>query len=853
MSNDLANLLSGGRGDTPKAMSGLPQYSASSAPSARIYTGAASPARPAGPVEMNALTQIGNSLMRAAGVFASAQEKKNDLNYEYQKLAYEQQQKLDDTEATNALATYHATLNEALPAYHQNFPLEGNSEDYLPGSKKILTDSYHQVYDNLSNDNVKRMFLERSHPITIGGYTTMNSGYYTLRNAQITDRTMKADSQLGADIAQDPELLTNPEAVYGKALVKVGTLAQGMAPEDQVRYLGKKRPELSVAVFQAMAGNDPTSASGAKAALALLDGGTTLDVPLDAQSTLRTHLVDTIRTAETRQVGAMYTSLHETADGVVGAVLNNNASTAELSDRIAMADAVIASDYATPEQKAFAVHQKNMITYAQLAASLNPSDKYGYQRKIEEWNPDSPSFKFAGGDAEAARAVYTTLKGIGGIYDQQFGTGLNMNGQTMTLGERQQTGIGPRLVKKEVDDATVMFMDANAADGDQVQHLIDAYHTFSEQFGNDPRLVTVGMQQLYNNDALHLNKQRFLALQLGAQDPKLQRHLVEIAGTPLAKLTEGWDPKAVAVNGETLDPTAFSRKVVNNSVLSSIRNNPALGIVPEQFGDLQELVAKSAAAYVNNGMKQDAAIKQAVDDILPGRPVGNMLINKQYGTGVEKQLNWIKDNVLNSQDVRNKLRLQMHAPMQQGNLLTFLKEQGARPTMNENGKPNTYDPTHSRHSKNSWHYVGSWDNPGAVDVEPKSIKDVAAFKAAATAQGFKVLDENYTGYGKYGYSSGPHFHIEKTNQAMTDRQYRQSNAALKLFKDHGYYVTDPKAPGHAVIPMYTDASGRAVPLADVNGQVIRVFLKDLDKYTGPYHIQTAAKGPFDMSRATGGF
>lgn len=64
------------------------------------------------------------------------------------------------------------------------------------------------------------------------------------------------------------------------------------------------------------------------------------------------------------------------------------------------------------------------------------------------------------------------------------------------------------------------------------------------------------------------------------------------------------------------------------------------------------------------------------------------------------------------------------------------------------------DVAHTGHTTNSLHYQGR-----AIDVGV-SGSNVGQVIADATAAGFRVLRELYTGNGPYGYSSGPHLHIE---------------------------------------------------------------------------------------------
>lgn len=56
----------------------------------------------------------------------------------------------------------------------------------------------------------------------------------------------------------------------------------------------------------------------------------------------------------------------------------------------------------------------------------------------------------------------------------------------------------------------------------------------------------------------------------------------------------------------------------------------------------------------------------------------------------------------------------------------------------------------------SMHYFGR-----AIDTSRgRTPRETAQIIADAIQSGFRVLDENYRGYGRWGYSSGPHLHIE---------------------------------------------------------------------------------------------
>lgn len=80
-------------------------------------------------------------------------------------------------------------------------------------------------------------------------------------------------------------------------------------------------------------------------------------------------------------------------------------------------------------------------------------------------------------------------------------------------------------------------------------------------------------------------------------------------------------------------------------------------------------------------------------------------------------------------------------------LTKFAEEHGLKRTSHD------YPGEHAGHVPGSRHYIGE-----AIDVAASvSLETIKRWAAAA---GFQVLDERYTGEGRYGYSSGPHYHIQ---------------------------------------------------------------------------------------------
>lgn len=80
-------------------------------------------------------------------------------------------------------------------------------------------------------------------------------------------------------------------------------------------------------------------------------------------------------------------------------------------------------------------------------------------------------------------------------------------------------------------------------------------------------------------------------------------------------------------------------------------------------------------------------------------------------------------------------------------LLAFAQQMGLTVTSTTGGE----------HVPGSLHYRGRAIDVGARGLTQKAID---AIRAAAEQLGFRVLQETYTGRGRYGYSSGPHLHIE---------------------------------------------------------------------------------------------
>jgi hypothetical protein len=98
-------------------------------------------------------------------------------------------------------------------------------------------------------------------------------------------------------------------------------------------------------------------------------------------------------------------------------------------------------------------------------------------------------------------------------------------------------------------------------------------------------------------------------------------------------------------------------------------------------------------------------------------------------------------------------------------LLGFAESMGLR----------VYSTTRGRHVTGSLHYQGRAIDTGLGGHTPEEVQ------SAAEAQGFRVLPELYKGWGRYGYSSGPHMHIEVPFQRSSlDIDGGESNLAYEV-------------------------------------------------------------------------
>jgi hypothetical protein len=82
-------------------------------------------------------------------------------------------------------------------------------------------------------------------------------------------------------------------------------------------------------------------------------------------------------------------------------------------------------------------------------------------------------------------------------------------------------------------------------------------------------------------------------------------------------------------------------------------------------------------------------------------------------------------------------------------LMEFAEAFGFHPTKGQT--------TGGRHTRGSLHYQGRAIDLGTRDLTAEEIKQIIQ---AARDAGFRVLNEPYTGQGRYGPSSGPHIHLE---------------------------------------------------------------------------------------------
>ena len=764
MAQDLSKLLStgGSNMDAPVSKSGLSGYNAQGVQGGHVYTGGNRQVPGTNGMEM-----ASDALGRLTNAGGQVLEQANALDYQRKEIAYKQQQELDATDVSNATATYHNNMNSAFQDYSNNFPADGDTTQFLEGWKKIAEPIYQGVYDSQTNDNVKRGFLESSHSVTLGTYAAAENRFFEIRQGQIQGKQASAYQKIGTALQTNPLLKTNASAVYLQAMDALHQSSVGMDAAKAPIYLQKGKEELSTMLLSSIANDDPVNATGAERALGMMNAGQVYDMPADAQVRLKDQLQNQILATRTKRMGEVYTYLKADSDNTVGNIMNGSLSSADRQAKTSMLGSMLNSPYSTADQKVWAQQELNTYKFADLAQSLDPTDKYGYNLRVEQFNPDSKFFRYPNGDRKAAKTVYSILSGMGSSYEKLWATGQNPDGSLMSAQQRNKAGIGLKLTTKEVNDWSSQFMEAanNPKEGDAVSSLMNVYQQFSKQYGNDPGLVAAGMKQLYQYDGLHLNKQRMLALQVasGLGNTTVGRKLVQIAGQDLGSLQKDWGKQVVDSAGQAKVPADFVRSVAADPGLTSLRNNPTLGVFGEQYDDIQDLTTKLASVYVNSGMSQQKAITKAVEDVTQSKSSGNILIHKDYDKdGTVNKLSSMQRNADSMEDPMNPVRNAMlHAHQSPANLLDFAKQNGLKVTSGF---------SKGGHNNGSLHYQGSEQDPHAVDVDHSSIKDVAAFKTRAEAAGFVVRDERSRPKGQAVWT-GPHFHLEKKQLPLLP-QYR---------------------------------------------------------------------------------
>lgn len=160
-------------------------------------------------------------------------------------------------------------------------------------------------------------------------------------------------------------------------------------------------------------------------------------------------------------------------------------------------------------------------------------------------------------------------------------------------------------------------------------------------------------------------------------------------------------------------------------------------------------------------------------------------------------------------EVPEEIRRKITEPVE--NLLQFAKEQGVRVTSGF---------SRGGHNKGSMHYQGSEDDPGAIDVDHRTIKDVDKFIAEAQARGYNVRDERVKPKGQAVWG-GPHIHLSKGGKkspAPSNNPPSQQQQAV--------IVSDPLRP----IDLNEFGMGR-IPGIDLNQALLQVRQAQFDADT----------------------
>jgi hypothetical protein len=667
MAQDFSKLF-GGSGDAPTSKGGLPQYNASGTGGPRLADhGVQLPAE-------SAWSAIGKGLQQGGKALGAMAEYSNEVKRQQQELEWQQQQGLNATAVANTMAQYHQAANDYITKKKEEFPLFGDTSKLIPDVESGLEKIYNEHADKLENDDQKRGFLENSHSITLGALNATQANFYDFRNAQLAEQRQGQHAQNAGTLASDPDLRKDPLGKYAMAIQREVISASAMNPVDGHNYLMQSRKELSGTVFASIMMSDLENGTGAQQVLEMLTSPDpakrqVLDLTPQEQESARAKAISILSTVNDHKTAATYAQLKSLSDGVVGGVLRGELPMADRKGYISQLT-WLAENGKTEEQKTFARTQLDVLTFADMASGMDIKNKLAFEANIEKFNPDSDVYAYAGkGDTNAARIVYAALKDQGQYYYKLADRGLNAAGQLQTRAERQEMGLSPELTQQELTNVRLLYQQAltpGASNQDTTKSFIDAYAKYNQAYGRDPQRAVIGLQQLYHDPNTGMNKQRLLALQTGAalNNPALQRELVSFAGTSLADLTADSKYWSTSDKDPLKNPENFKKAIASSQTINAIRFNPTLGVMDEQLNDMVDLATKYGAVLVDRGMRPDKAIEKAISDIIPGKQVGNYLLQTAlYDEGrVTGGLNMIQYSAQQSSEAQNPIRAAMFAP-----------------------------------------------------------------------------------------------------------------------------------------------------------------------------------------------